>query len=447
MDPLGIIHRRLRAQRLTGEPLGTPAEAVAWSGAVQAQEWAEAKWSLAQRVSGADDATVEAACDRGEIIRTHALRPTWHLLAAEDLRWIQRLTGPRVHQGNGYSYRRDGLDADTLARTDEHLVRTLQDGEPRTRPELRAALESIGIETPGQRLAHTVMHAELEALIVSGPRRGRQHTYVLAEGRVPEAPDRTREADLAELVRRFFSSHGPATVRDFTWWSSLTVKDARAGIDACGDALIREEDADGTAWFSARDAERPAPGPTGVHLIPMYDELGVAHRDLRVVHAAEPPPVGQLERPILLDGRTVGTWRRTLTARTVTVQPACSSGSTTRRRPPCARRSTASARRSGWWPGSTWPADAGEAGDAESAFAEVRRRSDHDRHAAPPSSTPSAVAALCSDCPRHLAPSHGSAGRSSTVRRVKERASSAGSPTSAQATGAATGAPGRARTV
>lgn len=315
VDPLTVVRHRMRAQRLTGEPLATPAEAVAWSGAVQAQELAEAKWSVVQRVRDADDAAVQTALDAGEIIRTHLLRPTWHFVAAADLRWIARLTGPRVHAGNAYSYRINGLDSGTLARTDEAIVRALADGEPRTRVELRAALERIGIETPGQRLAHAVMHAELDVLIASGPRRGRQHTYVRADGRVPEAPERDREADLAELVRRYLASHGPATLRDFTWWSSLTQADARAGVAACGDAL--EEVAPGL--WAARAAEPPPPGPSGVRLIPMYDELGVAHRDLRVVHAADPPPVGELERPVLLDGRTVGTWRRTLTPRTVTV--------------------------------------------------------------------------------------------------------------------------------
>jgi len=316
MDPAIVIRRRLRAQRLTGEPFSTPLEAVRWSGAVQAQEHAEAKWSIAQRVRGADDAAVQAALDTGEIVRTHALRPTWHFVAAEDLRWIQRLTGPRVHAVNRYAYRTNDLPPDTLARTDAALAGILGDGEPRTRPELRSALEALGFETPGQRLAHAVMHAELDALICSGPRRGRQHTYVLADGRVPEAPDRSRDEDLAELTRRYLASHGPAGPRDLAWWSSLTVADAKHGIALCAEALV--EVAPGL--FATRDAEPAPSAPGGVHLIPMYDELGVALRDLKVVHAADPPPLGELERPVLLDGLVVGTWRRTLTARTVTVQ-------------------------------------------------------------------------------------------------------------------------------
>src|SRR4051812_44827444 len=210
-DPLAVVRRRLRAQRLTGEPFGTPLEAVAWSGAVQAQEHAEALWSLGMRVRDATAAGVEAACDRGEILRTHVLRPTWHFVAAADLRWLLRLTGARIQAGNAGRFRELGLDPGTLARCNDVFAGTLADGEPRTRRELGAALDAAGIETAGQRLAHILLNAEVGGLIASGPRRGKQHTYLLLEGRAPPAPDRPRATDVAELARRFFTSHGPAT--------------------------------------------------------------------------------------------------------------------------------------------------------------------------------------------------------------------------------------------
>ena len=316
MDLLTVIRHRMRAQRLTGPGLPDPVAAVRWSGAVQSQELAEAKWSVVQRVAGTDDAAVQAALDAGEIVRTHVLRPTWHLVAPEDLRWMARLTAPRVHKVNGASYRRDSLDADTLRRTDALIAETLADGEPRIRTELRTALAERGIETPGQRLAHAVMHAELECLIVNGPRRGKQHTYVLAEGRIPDAPDRSREDDLAELVLRYLRSHGPATLRDFAWWSSLTRADAKAGVAGCGDAVTEVPDLPG--FYAVRDAEPPPPATGVVRLIPMYDELAVAHQDVRIVRA-ETSANGRLERPILLDGHPVGSWRRTLAARSATV--------------------------------------------------------------------------------------------------------------------------------
>jgi hypothetical protein len=307
VDALAVVRRRMRAQRLTGPPLGSPAAAVAWLGAVQAQEFGEAKWSVGERVRGCTDADVEGAFARGEILRTHVLRPTWHFVAAADIRWLLAVTAPRVHALNRYMYRREGLEPAMLARAAAVVADALADGEPRTRPELAAALARAGVAAAGPRLAYALMYAELEGLVCSGPRRGRQHTYALLAQRAPAALVLPREEALAELTRRFFRSRGPATVRDFTNWSSLTVAEARAGLAAAGDELERTE-VDGTAWY-AGFAAAPGRGRPRAFLIPMYDELTMGYRDLRVVPAASPN--GRLERPVVIGGRTVGSWKRT----------------------------------------------------------------------------------------------------------------------------------------
>jgi len=321
-DPLAIVRRRMAAQRLTGAPFATPAEAVAWCGAVQAQEYAEALWSLGMRVRDHAEADIEAACDRGEILRTHVLRPTWHFVAAADLRWLLRLTGPRVQAKGAGRYRQLGLDADTLRRSDEAIGRALSDGEPRIRRELAGVLDAAGIDPAGQRIAHLVMHAELEGVIVSGPRRGRQHTYLQLDDRVPPAPERSREADVAELALRFFTSHGPATLRDFAWWSGLTTADGKAALTALGDRLVGEAGADGALWISAAapSGQAPPPGASGAWLLGTYDELVVGHRDLRNVHADGRATNDLLWRPIVVDGRTVGGWTRHLGRREVTIE-------------------------------------------------------------------------------------------------------------------------------
>ena len=326
MEALAIVRRRLHAQRLAGPPCATAADAVAWSGAVQAQEYAEALWSVGMRVDDHTAAAVEAACDRGEILRTHVLRPTWHFVAAADLRWLLRVTGARVQAKSAGRRRELRLDDDTLARCHEVMATVLADGEPRTRRELGAALEAAGIDMTGQRLPHTLGHAELEGVVASGPRRGKQHTYLPLEGRAPAAPQRSREADVADLVRRYFTSHGPATLRDFAWWSGLTLTDGRAGVAACGDALVGEEGPDGTAWISSSSAAAPAPAPSGAagearaFLLGTFDELTVAHRDLRNVHADGRATNELLIRPIVIDGITVGGWTRRLAAREVTIE-------------------------------------------------------------------------------------------------------------------------------
>jgi hypothetical protein len=322
-DPLDVVRRRLAAQRLTGPPCETPAAAVAWSGAVQAQEHAEALWSLGTRAGDVTAADVEAACDRGEILRTHVLRPTWHFVAAADLRWLLRLTGERVIAKGAGRHRELGLDEATFARMHEVLAATLADGEPRTRKELGLALVAAGVDTTGQRLPHMLGHAELAGLVASGPRRGRQHTYLLLEGRVPDAPARSREQDVGELAARYFTSHGPATLRDFAWWSGLTVADGKAGVAAAGGRLTAAEDDDGRAWIAGAGAAagEPARSPHA-HLLGTYDEMLVAYRDLRYVR-----PDGRVSaefptRSIVVDGATVGRWRRALGRREVVVEAA-----------------------------------------------------------------------------------------------------------------------------
>jgi hypothetical protein len=322
-DALAIVRRRACAQRLTGEPFATPVEAVARSGAVQAQEHAEALWSLGMRVREGTAAGVQAACDRGDIVRTHVMRPTWHFVAAADLRWLLRLTAGRVRAREAGRLRELGLDAGTLARADETLARTVADGEPRTRAELARALAAAGIDPAGQRIAHIVMNAELGAVICSGPRRGSQHTYVGLDrsGRVPDAPARSREADVAELAERYFTSHGPATLRDFAWWSGLTVADGRAGVEATGERLVSETADDGTRWITAAGGAA-APRSGDALLLGTYDELLVAYRDLRSVGVDGRPSTKLSRRPVVIDGRTVGAWTRRSTPRTVTLEVA-----------------------------------------------------------------------------------------------------------------------------
>ena len=163
------------------------------------------------------------------------------------------------------------------------------------------------------------MHAELEQIACSGPRRGRQHTYALLAQRAPAAVEMVRERALAELALRYFTSHGPATLGDFAWWSGLTVAEAKEGLAASEDRLEREEDGDGTRWFAAGGS---AANPTVGYalLLPMYDESIVAYKDLRVVLAEPPPRDGLLSRAIVIGRRTVGSWKRTLAKREVVIE-------------------------------------------------------------------------------------------------------------------------------
>jgi len=201
-----IARRRLRNQRLIGAPFGSAAEAVDALLAVQAQDYAGAKWAIGQRVRGATDASVEAAFDRGELLRTHVLRPTWHAVTPADIRWLLALTAPRIKVAMAYYARQRKLDAPTLARSNDVLARALEGGRQRTRDELAAALASAGIVASGDRLGHIMGTAELDAVVCSGARRGKQFTYALFDERVPPAPLLPREralgGDRASVLRR-----------------------------------------------------------------------------------------------------------------------------------------------------------------------------------------------------------------------------------------------------
>ncbi len=327
MNQNDIVHARLANQCLTATALATPAEVVAWLVAVQAQDYAAARWALGQRLPPTTDAAIEQAFNEGQILRTHVLRPTWHFVTPDDIRPLLALTAPRVQQANGSMYRQVGLDATTLSRSAEVIARAL-DGQALTRDELKIALDRAGIaagglDRAGQRLAYIVMHAELEGLIVSGPRRGKQFTYMLLDERAPGGRTLARDEVLVAVARRFFLSHGPATPADFANWSGLTLTEARQGLDAVAGALDSETVDGQTYWFVDDPLPPRSPLPT-VYLLSIYDEYTIGYKDRRAIVSAEEgarlATMGNaLQNVIVIDGRIVGTWRRELSKTTVRI--------------------------------------------------------------------------------------------------------------------------------
>ena len=261
IDPIAW---RLRSQRLVRTTCRTPADVVGWLGAMQAQDYAGAKWAIGLRAAGLDDRAIEGAFNDGAILRTHMMRPTWHFVTPADIRWIQMLTGPRVNKLNALYYRRGGLDATALRRGVKVLERSLRNRNYLTRDALGSALAVAGLPLRGQSLAYLMMYAELEGVVCSGPRQGKQFAYALLEERAAPAPAIGRDQALAELVRRYFSSHGPATFKDFAWWSGMTSRDAKEGVAMNGDGLTHEVIDGRTYWFSPRPRREAAALSRGV---------------------------------------------------------------------------------------------------------------------------------------------------------------------------------------
>ena len=324
--PFDIPGLRLANQRISQSSLKTPAEAVAWLGAVQAQDYAGAKWALGLRLPGSTEADIERACEAGAILRTHVLRPTWHFVTPADIRWLLALTATRVHAFNATYYRKMELDGPIFARSNAALEQALRDGNQLTRPELEQVLQQAGIATHDLRSTLLIMHAELDGLLCSGARRGRQLTYALLEERVPPARSLERSEALAELALRYFSSHGPASIADFTWWSGLTTADALAGLEGLKSRLQQADLGGRTCYWSAEPGTPAEPADSSAFLLPNYDEYMVAYADRSAISvgidlkALDGRTEGLLNNAILLDGQVAGTWRRTITKKAVKIQ-------------------------------------------------------------------------------------------------------------------------------
>lgn len=316
MNNSTLVQERLRNQRLIATKFQTPDEVVRWFGAVQAQDFGGAKWALALRMKRVTDVEIEAAFDRGEILRTHLLRPTWHFVAPEDIRWLLELTGPRINVRSGPNYRKYELDATIFKRSNRIINKALQSGKHLTRAELKIALNRSGVAADdGVRLAHILLRAELDGVVCSGPRRGKQFTYALLEERAPPGKPLSREEALATLTRRYFRSHGPATLQDYIWWSGLTATDARQGIALIESQLEKAVVNEKVYWSVRPSRNNPTlksqhSQPT-VYLLPAYDEYNVAYKDREAVldHSSNMNTWDMLGPTLGIGGRIIGRWK------------------------------------------------------------------------------------------------------------------------------------------
>jgi hypothetical protein len=312
-----IAWLRLVNQHLLNPSATRPQDVVSHLVAMQAQDYLGAKWAIGLRMQNATDEIVEQAVNDGSILRTHLLRPTWHFVTPEDIRWLLMLTAPRVQAINAFIYRQVGLDAATFARSNKAIARALEGRQYRTREQLREKLEQVGIHTEGTpRMNSLLMHAELEGLICSGPRSGNHETYALMEERVPKGKMLSRDEALVELVGRYFRSRGPATAQDFTKWLGLTVTDARKGLEA-HQASLESETVDGnTYWFPPNSAATNLLTGRGIHLLSIYDEYISAYEDHSAIRtpeiAAKLSALGASLTHIAAVGGTIrGVWSRT----------------------------------------------------------------------------------------------------------------------------------------
>lgn len=324
MTDLNIAHLRLHNQLLSQSTYKEPGDVVAWMGAVQSQDYGAAKWALGLRLPGVSDDAIEQAFTNGAILRTHVLRPTWHFVSPADIRWLLSLTAPRVHAFNAYYYRKLEIDDAVCAHSSDVMAKVLAGGKQLTRAELVSALQQASIVADDPlRFTLLVMHAELDGIICSGARRGKQFTYALLDERVPPARTLDHDEALTECARRYFSSHGPATLQDFTWWSGLSKDEAKVGLEMVASHLLHEAIGSQTYWFPPA-SPREEPTALQAHLLPNFDEYTVSYTDRSALldsshkHKLDARS-GILDYVVILNGEIVGYWKRTISKSIVAI--------------------------------------------------------------------------------------------------------------------------------
>jgi hypothetical protein len=310
-----IVNLRLQNQHLLQHDFNTVSEVVGHLGAVQAQDFAAAKWALALRMRNASNEAIENAFNEGKILRTHIMRPTWHFVLPEDIRWMLELTSPRVKAFMAHYNRKLDLTDKLFAKTEKIIVKALKEKQFLTRKQLQEYLADAGVKSSGQRLGHIVFWAELDGVICSGPRIGKQFSYALLEDRAPKLKKFDKEQALAKLALKYFTSHGPAQLRDFAWWSGLSMKDARSGLDMIQSKLDQENVGDKIYWFKSTKMIKPKV-PTA-YLLSIFDEYTIAYND-----RSDLSEKNDIERMLsmgnaltavmIINGKVVGTWKHKL---------------------------------------------------------------------------------------------------------------------------------------
>jgi len=315
MNVTDIAKYRLVNQQLTGSKIKSAVEMVEWFAAIQGQEYAQTKWGLGLRLQDINDGDIERDLNDGNILRTHLLRPTWHFISAKDIRWLLALTAPRVQVANGFMYRQLELDNKVFSKCNKILIKILQDGRQLTRVEINDAFKKHRVIAENLRLIYIIMNAELAGIICSGARRGNQFTYALLDERVKHKHSLNKDEALAELATRYFKSRGPATVKDFSTWSDLTLTDCRKGIEMIK-PILHKEVGESQEYFFTSEIPLIKYQFKKIYLLPVYDEYIMGYKDRSAIMLYKknhtPALAFRYDSMIVFEGQVIGTWKRVI---------------------------------------------------------------------------------------------------------------------------------------
>jgi hypothetical protein len=319
-----ISRLRLINQQIAESTFSSAKELVRWMGAMQAQDFAMAKWAVGLRVPGSTEQSVNDAIDNGEILRTHLLRPTWHLVTPEDIGWMLSLTAKRIKSAMSSNDKRLGLDEDIFSKTNSIIEKSLSNGQHLTRDELISQIEAVNIQTNDNRPSHMFMRAELEGIICSGKSKAGKQTFALLSERAPKTKTLHRDEALAKLAQMYFISHGPATLNDFIWWSGLSTSDSRHALEMVKSSLISETIAAEMYWIPATTSYNKNVRDS-IYALPAFDEFLISYKDRTAAlpfenkdHAVSNN--GIFKPVIIRNGQVIGIWKRTFSKNTVIIE-------------------------------------------------------------------------------------------------------------------------------
>ena len=305
---------RLHNQQITSPRFNNAEDIVRWMGAIQAQDYAGALWGIGLRLKNKTESDIEKAIAEKKIVRSWPMRGTLHFVAPENLRWMLKFLTPRVIKRSAGIYRQSGLDSKVFARSRKLVIAALRSGGQLTRPEIYEILERAHIVTAQQRGLHILGHLAQESLICFGPRKGKQQAFVLIDEWLSPTPILDWEEGLAKLATTYFTSHGPATLHDFAWWSGLTLTEAKLAITMTGSQL-REEIIGGHSYWMSPAAKSPKVS-SSVFLLPNFDEYLVAYKDrsaaVNPLYSDQVKKMGNglFSAPLIIDGVIGGVWKR-----------------------------------------------------------------------------------------------------------------------------------------
>lgn len=319
-----ISDLRLINQQITASKLKEVKDLVTWMGAIQAQDYNMAKWAIGLRIPSSTDKIIEEAFNKGEIIRTHILRPTWHFISPDDVSWMLELTAEQIKSTMRSSNRLLGITKKISEKSNLIINDALTQNKYLTRKELSEFLNKANIKFKDPRAyRHIIFNAELDGIVCSGPIKGKEQTYNLLSRLVKKQKQYKKDEALYELAKRYFTSHGPATLYDFSWWSGLRINDAQKAIDLVKKEIISDKIKSKTYWLSSDTVNKAK--QDSLHLLPAYDEFIISYKDrtpsLQSKHQREVSTINGIFKPIIVfNGKIIGTWKKNIKKNKINIE-------------------------------------------------------------------------------------------------------------------------------